>query len=159
MADRQYPAMVYSKDGYAVVQSEDDYKTLQGSWSDTPVKNDDGSLALTDVTKVRATTPDLPILGEGNVYEDRVNWQLNAAGIKIDKRWSLETKLRKAQELQPLGGDNLDYANGQVLDENKFDFDPTMVGKAGDIQKEVNAKVAAAVSAEDAKVTAAVAKK
>jgi len=154
MANRQYPAMVYSAGTSRVVQSDDEFKALTGKWFDSPAdvpdaqKDANGTAIAAPESTPRSTGPDLPLLGRGYTYEDRVNWQMAQAGIKIDQRWSTETKLKKLLELQPAQQEGIDAANDAVPDAKKFDFDPALVGDAAKTQELVDAKVAEVLAAK-----------
>ena len=143
-----YPKVMYSKTAYRVVQTEDEEKQLGSGWYDHPAKVDgvaadeNGFVPSPQYQDVSNLNEAPPALGEGNTYYDRVVWQAQHLGIKVDKRWSTETLLRKIAEFQPMSKDAIDEVNKLVPDDQELDYDPTLTPAAREKQDAVDKAVA-----------------
>jgi hypothetical protein len=148
-----YPKVKYSKDGYTVVQSKEEEGKLAGSWSDKPVGKADDNGFVASGESVGAPVQENPVtlqatLPPNHTYHDRLVFQAQNAGIKIDKRWSDETLMRKIQELQPLGVEVLTEVNADVPTDKELDEDPTVSNEDRDTQSKIDAAVAEALAAK-----------
>lgn len=103
-----YPKWKYSKDGTAVVNSAEEEAALKGVWKDSPAdvkeladKADPitGQVAHVDTVIAPTESASLPApIGPGAVERDRLLYQAEGLGLKVDKRSSNETIRRQIFE-------------------------------------------------------------
>lgn len=110
MARAQFPKWVYGEKGATrIVNSEQEESELEGAWYDSPAdvpKSAEQEQAEQEAEASKA--PDLPMEGgprdamatlpKDHTYYDRVVAEAEALGMKVDKRWTMETLMRKVRE-------------------------------------------------------------
>ena len=145
--ETQFPKVMYSKTGYKVVQNANELKDLGTGWVDSPTKvegskpDENGFVPYVQYQDVSSKFESVGELHGDHTYHDRIVWQAQGLGIKIDKRWSDETLLRKIAELQPLSRDGIEEANKAVPDDQELDYDPTLTGPEREIKSQIAAGV------------------
>lgn len=108
---KQYPRWMYNQHESVLVHSAEEEAGLKGKYFESPAavpeladnvkKSGDTSGYVEAPATVRDTRPDPRVpkpVGPGNTQRERLLFQAEGLGMKVDPKWSDETLMRKILE-------------------------------------------------------------